>query len=111
MTTGFGAPSARSMLTSVAIHSVALLLLLLIPAKVLSNTRSKELDVVFYRPRPPIAPVAPVVPQPPPAALKGPERQARPGPPKPMPAAPDHLPPGAPDMPPVETPSEKVGKV
>jgi hypothetical protein len=111
MTTGLGAPSARSMITSIAIHVVALLLLLLVPAKVLSNTRTKELDVVFYRPRPPVTVAVPVVAQPPPAALVGPERHARPGPPKPMPPAPGKLPPGAPDMPPVETPAEKVGKV
>src|SRR5215469_16701822 len=46
-----GAPSNRSMLTSLAIHSLVLLLLLLVPAKMLlpSKPPRKELDIVFYR--------------------------------------------------------------
>src|SRR3954452_24598079 len=45
------APSTRSMLTSFALHSSLLALLLLVPAKLLlpSKPPSKELDIVFYR--------------------------------------------------------------
>ena len=58
-----GAPSTRSMLTSLAIHAFVLALLLLVPAKMLlpSKPPEKELDVVFYR-APKIEVAAPVVP-------------------------------------------------
>jgi hypothetical protein len=60
-----GAPSTRSMLTSLAIHSLVLALLLLVPAKMLlpSKPPRKELDIVFYR-APKIEIPAPVVPLP-----------------------------------------------
>ena len=48
----FGAPSGRSMLTSVAIHVPVLALLMLLPAQALlrSAATKKEIDIVFYRP-------------------------------------------------------------
>jgi hypothetical protein len=57
-----GAPSTRSMLTSFALHSLVLLLLLIVPAKMLlpSKPPRKELDIVFYR-APKIEVPAPVV--------------------------------------------------
>ena len=57
-----GAPSTRSMLESLALHSFVLALLLLVPAKMLlpSKPPRKELDVVFYR-APKIELPAPVV--------------------------------------------------
>src|SRR5215471_11083513 len=47
-----GAPTARSMATSLAIHVFVLAGLMLIPAQVLlrSEPPNKELDIVFYRP-------------------------------------------------------------
>jgi hypothetical protein len=47
-----GAPSARSMLTSFALHVLAMGLLMLVPAVALhpSAPAEKELDIVFYRP-------------------------------------------------------------
>src|SRR5215471_17355246 len=47
-----GAPTARSMATSLVLHILVLVLLLLIPAQVLlrSEPPNKELDIVFYRP-------------------------------------------------------------
>ena len=57
-----GAPSTRSMLTSFALHSFVLALLLLVPAKVLLSSKPprKELDIVFYR-APKVEVPAPVV--------------------------------------------------
>jgi hypothetical protein len=58
-----GAPSARSMLTSLAVHAVVLVLLMLGAQTLLSSAPTKkerELDIVFYRP--------PAVPVPVPAA-------------------------------------------
>src|SRR5437016_3543768 len=57
-----GAPSTRSMLESLALHSFVLALLLLVPAKMLlpSKPPRKELDVDFYR-APKIELPAPVV--------------------------------------------------
>src|SRR5215213_3217022 len=50
-----GAPSSRSLLTSLGFHSLALLLLMLIPAQAMrSNTPVPELEVVFHRARPPV---------------------------------------------------------
>ena len=48
----FGAPSGRSMLTSVALHVPVLALLMLLPAQALlrSAATKKEIDIVFYRP-------------------------------------------------------------
>src|SRR5258707_6800343 len=47
-----GAPTARSMAKSVALHVLALVLLMVIPAQALfrSEPPNKELDIVFYRP-------------------------------------------------------------
>src|SRR3989442_6166934 len=47
-----GAPAARSMATSLALHVFVLVVLVLIPAQVLlrSEPPNKELDIVFYRP-------------------------------------------------------------
>jgi uncharacterized membrane protein YgcG len=47
-----GAPTARSMATSLALHVLVLVLLMLIPAQMLlrSQPPNKELDIVFYRP-------------------------------------------------------------
>jgi hypothetical protein len=47
-----GAPTARSMAKSVAIHVFVLALLMVIPAQALfrSESPNKELDIVFYRP-------------------------------------------------------------
>src|SRR5215472_5858897 len=60
-----GAPSTRSMLTSITFHALVLVLLLLVPAKMLLPSRAskKEVDVVFYRP-PKIEVKAPDVPPP-----------------------------------------------
>src|SRR2546427_2044437 len=48
-----GAPTARSMAKSVALHVFVLVLLMIIPAQALfrSEPPNKELDMVFYRPR------------------------------------------------------------
>ena len=61
-----GAPSARSMLTSLAVHALALGLLLVVPIEALSRSEpaKKELDVVFYRP-PKVEIPAPAVKLPP----------------------------------------------
>src|SRR6266700_1277556 len=47
-----GAPTGRSMATSVALHVLVLGVLILIPAQLLlrSEPPNKELDIVFYRP-------------------------------------------------------------
>src|SRR5437016_14382943 len=47
-----GAPTARSMAKSLAIHVFVLAVLMIIPAQALfrSEPPNKELDVVFYRP-------------------------------------------------------------
>src|SRR5580704_4608844 len=48
----FGAPTVRSMATSLVLHVFVLVVVLLIPAQVLlrSEPPNKELDIVFYRP-------------------------------------------------------------
>src|SRR5882762_4895039 len=107
-----GAPTARSMGTSVVLHVFVLVVLVLIPAQLLlrSEPPNKELDIVFYRP-PEIVVKARAVsgslPGAPAPALK----------PKPnAPAGPDlrgkaELPPGPEAGFPVEpTPESKVGK-
>src|SRR5215510_10562238 len=108
-----GAPSTRSMLTSITFHALVLLLLLLVPAKVLLRTEaSKKVDIVFYR-APKIEVPAPVVPPPlakeksaagAPAPALNPRPKDAPGPDRPD--RPE-LPP-APDV--VEQQHEKVGK-
>src|SRR5260370_40275620 len=47
-----GAPTARSLAKSVALHVFVLVLLMIIPAQLLlrSEPPNKELDIVFYRP-------------------------------------------------------------
>src|SRR5438045_3689064 len=47
-----GAPTARSMAKSMAIHVLVMALLMVIPAQALfrSEQPNKELDIVFYRP-------------------------------------------------------------
>ena len=109
-----GAPSTRSMLTSLAIHSLVLALLLLVPAKMLlpSTAPKKELDVVFYR-APKIAVPTPAGPLPlarektassTPAPALIPKRNTAAGPD--LPARPE-LPPG-PDV--AEQQQQKVGR-
>ncbi len=58
-----GAPSSRSMLTSLALHVLALVLLMLVPARALlhSAPANKQLDIVFYR-APEIKVATPAVP-------------------------------------------------
>jgi hypothetical protein len=105
-----GAPTARSMAKSIAIHVVVMIVLMVIPAQALFRNQpaNKELDVVFYRP-PEIAvnsrPVSRPVPR---------EAGSPPGAPAPAmkpksnaPAGPDlagkaELPPGSELGPPVE---------
>src|SRR5262252_3303944 len=113
-----GAPTARSMAKSVAIHVFVLVVLMLIPAQVLlrSQPPNKELDIVFYRP-PEIAIKAQAVSSPMP---RGREAGSPPGAPAPAlkprpnaPAGPDltgkaELPPGPEVGVPVEAKS-KVG--
>jgi hypothetical protein len=117
-----GAPTARSMATSLAIHVFVLGVLLLIPAQVLlrSERPNKELDVLFYRP-PEIAVKVRAVPRPMPRGTS--EAGSPPGAPapalKPRPNAPPgpdlrgkaELPPGPEVGFPVEPkPEQKVGK-
>ncbi len=113
-----GAPSARNMATSLGLHLLVLVLLLLVPAKTLlrSSAPNKQLDIVFYRP--------PSVAVPPPASMpaRGPAADgALPGTPAPAriprpnaPEGPDRpgkaeLPPGPEQGAPVETPQQRAG--
>jgi hypothetical protein len=101
----FGAPSARSMLTSLALHAVVLALLILGAQTLLSSAPTKkerELDIVFYHP-PAIAVPVPAVPLSLPrgtAAAGAPKGAPAPAvKPKPnAPAGPDR--PGKPELPP-----------
>jgi hypothetical protein len=118
-----GAPSARSMLESVALHVLALVLLLIVSATALLHSAppvKREVDVVFYRPPQIPVPARPVtVPVPrgksaagaplgaPAPALKpkveaavGPDGSGKPD----LPAGPE-------EGRPVETPAQKVGQV
>ena len=118
-----GAPSARSMLTSLALHVLVLALLMLVSAKVLLRAAprpKKELDIVFYRP-PDIKVSAPAVPLPlPRGTTAGGSPPGAPAPAaKPRPNAPEGPDgPGKPELPPgpeegfrVEPqPEQKVGK-
>jgi hypothetical protein len=117
-----GAPSARSLTTSVAVHVVVLAVLMFVSARAMLSSAppvKKELDIVFYRPpeikvparpmplpvprdtRAPAGPVpgtaAPAV-KPRPDATEGPDG---PGTPE-LPAGPD-------EGRPVETPQPKIG--
>src|SRR5262245_4878927 len=101
-----GAPTARSMATSLVIHVLMLGALMLIPAQVLlrSAPPNRELDIVFYRPpeiavRPKVAalPVAKTTNNDPgsPAGSPAPARKPIPNaPPGPDRAGPAELPPG-----------------
>src|SRR6266852_7938119 len=114
-----GAPTARSMAKSLAIHVFVLVLLMIIPAQALflSEPPNKELDIVFYRP-PEIAVNARAVSRPMPRGTN--EGGSPPGAPAPAlkprpnaPAGPDlpgkaELPPGPEVGPPVEAKS-RVG--
>jgi len=118
-----GAPTARSMATSLVLHVLVLGVLMLIPAQVLlrSEPPNKELDIVFYRP-PEIAVKPRAVPipiakgtdeagSPPgaPAPARKPKPNAAPGPDLPTKSA--ELPPGPTVGFPVEPkPEPKVGK-
>src|SRR5438552_14073211 len=117
-----GAPTARSIATSLVLHVLVLGGLMLIPAQVLlrSEPPNKELDIVFYRP-PEIAVKARAVPVPMPRGTN--EAGSPPGAPAPArkprpnaPAGPDlpgkaELPPGPEVGFPVEPkPEPKVGK-
>src|SRR6266702_4020781 len=117
-----GAPTARSMAKSVALHVFVLVLLMIIPSQLLlrSETPNKELDIVFYRP-PEIAVEARAVSRPMPRGTS--EAGSPPGAPAPAlkprphaPAGPDlpgkaELPPGPEVGFPVEPrPESKVGK-
>src|SRR6266576_3519693 len=114
-----GAPTARSMATSLALHILVLVVLILIPAQLLlrSEPPNKELDIVFYRP-PESAVKARAVSRPMPRGTS--EAGSPPGAPRPAlkpkpnaPAGPDlaakaELPPGPDVGPPVEAKS-RVG--
>ncbi len=114
-----GAPTARSMAKSLAIHVFVMAVLMVIPAQALfrSEPLNKELDIVFYRP-PEIAVNARSVSRPMPRGAS--EAGSPPGTPAPAlkpkpnaPAGPDlagkaELPPGPEVGPPVEAKS-KVG--
>jgi uncharacterized membrane protein YgcG len=113
-----GAPTARSMATSLALHVFVLVVLILIPAQVLLRSEpNKELDIVFYR-APEIAVKARAVSRPMPRGTS--EAGSPPGAPAPAPkprpnapAGPDlhgkaELPPGPEVGLPVET-KQKVG--
>jgi outer membrane biosynthesis protein TonB len=126
MTANSGGPSARSMLTSLGGHLVALVVLLLIPAQVMrSNVRAKELEVVFHRPKPAVeVPTrAPLPPGTRSVTTAAPSRDAGGKPvPSTTPDDPKLSPseaPGAPTLPPGSvsasapepTPQQKVGNV
>src|SRR5262245_46597243 len=116
-----GAPTVRSMATSLGLHVLVLVGLMLIPAQLIlrSEPPNKELDIVFYRPpENPVKPRSPPLPMPggtndagsppgaPAPALK-PRPNAPPGPDKRGPA---ELPPGPEVGFPVEPkPQPKVG--
>src|SRR5215470_13977722 len=113
-----GAPTARSIAKSLAIHALVLVVLMLIPAQVLlrSQPPNKELDIVFYRP-PEIAVNARAVSSPMPRGSEAGSPRGAPAPalkPRPnAPAGPDlsgkaELPPGPEMGLPVEAKS-KVG--
>src|SRR5260370_18456303 len=84
-----GAPTARSIAKSVAIHVLVLALLMVIPAQALfrSEPPNKELDIVFYRP-PDIALNTRTVSRPMPRAGPVPPPRAPPPDPKPTPNPP-----------------------
>ena len=99
-----GAPSARSMMTSLALHALALAIALLVPTEALRHTPPprKEVDLVFHKPKP-VEIAASAVPAPireANAARPGPKKITPPAPvmpPAPVPSAPEG--PGKPDLP------------
>jgi hypothetical protein len=104
------------MLESLAMHLLALVLLMLVPAQALRPPRPKEVEVVFRRPRPQIEVPTPAVlpPGPPegPAPGPRPEPGGKPAPPvrkEPSPAAPELPagPAGTPEAP--QHPQQRVG--
>ena len=112
-----GAPSARSMLTSTAIHAAALGLMLLIPVGALgkSTRPTKEFDVVFYRP-PKVQIPARTAPPPPKETRPGGPKPGAPtvAPPEPKRAAPGpsgkpDLKPGLEGAPPQAPPQPQIG--
>ncbi|HKQ96257.1 MAG TPA: hypothetical protein VJV75_00130, partial [Candidatus Polarisedimenticolia bacterium] len=84
--TSSGAPDARSMGTSVGIHVLALIFMLLVPVEALSKRAQpdRQLDVTFYRP-PQVEIPAPEVT--PPVKKLAPGDGPKPGTPKPVPKA------------------------
>src|SRR4029077_266929 len=114
-----GAPTARSMAKSMAIHVLVLAVLMVIPAQALfhSEPADKELDIVFYRPPEIAVNSRAVSPMPRGASAAGSPGAPAPAP-KPKPnatAGPDltgkaELPPGPEVGPPVEA-KPKVGNV
>src|SRR5215831_1760207 len=106
-----GAPSARSMLTSVTIHVLAMAVLLLVPAEALrqSERPRAQVDIVFHRPAPVAIPAPPGPPAPRGGTPAGPKPEhQRPAPPKPA------APPGPPELPPAVAeapPQPQVGKM
>ena len=123
MLTISGAPSGRSMLKSLAVHVVALILLMLVPAQVLlrSAPRKTQLDIVFYRPPEVKIPVAAIPPVAVREAREGGAPMGSPAPAaKPRPEAPEgpdgrgkpDLPPGPENGPRVDAqPQPKVGNI
>jgi hypothetical protein len=115
-----GAPSSRSMMTSIAIHVVVMLLFLLLPAQMLLRSaptdKNKELDIVFYRPPAVAIPASAVPISVPRAKIAAGSPAGAPAPaanPKPnAPDGPDK--PGKPELPPGPEEGyavkEKVGK-
>src|SRR5262249_48160047 len=116
----FGAPSARSMLTSLALHVPVMAVLMLLPAQILLRSAAprKEIDIVFYRP-PEIKVLPPAVSLPlprgttaagAPAGAPAPALKPRPN----APAGPDRpgraeLPPGPEVGVPVDPQQPKIG--
>ena len=90
-----GAPSARSMVESIVLHTVMLALLMLVAASFLARSAprtKKEIDIVFYRPA--AVPVTPTAVPPPPKGATGEAKtrasEAPKGPGKPdLPAGPE----------------------
>ena len=114
-----GAPSARSLATSFALHVLALIVLVLVPASLLRRPSPPrpETRVVFHRPKPRVE--VPALPLPAPrAAIAASPRPGRIEPPSPViPPEPRPLAPGDPVVPetPVlaevaEQPQQKKGK-
>jgi len=121
MSKNFGAPSSRSMLTSLGLHVAVAILLMLVPARVLLRSEppsNRDLDIVFYRP-PAVEIPAPAVTVPLPRGMAplGPTPGAPAPAAAPKPNAPDGPDkPGRPDLPPgpdesvKAEPQQNIGK-